>query len=66
MISKRVTIPKLFVPPLRATKRSELKVALASVIVPLASTIWKSVIESHAKPRSGEKNDMPPKYMLFP
>lgn len=48
--SKRVTMPKLFWPPLRAAKRSCRDVALAFTIAPLARTISKFKIESHAQP----------------
>lgn len=64
--SKRVTMPKLFWPPLRAAKRSNRDVALAFTISPLARTISKFRIESHAQPNRGEKNETPPRHLSAP
>ena len=58
--SKRVTIPKLFEPPLRAVKRSGLSRALALLIEPFARTISKFETRSHPKPYLAPKYDIPP------
>jgi len=47
---KPVTMPKLFSPPLREMKSSELALEVVVMVSPDAVTRVKEVIESHAKP----------------
>lgn len=54
-------MPKLFPPPRRARKRSELVVAFAETTSPVDRTISKLITLSQVKPSREEKNERPPR-----